>query len=142
MMPFVGALHVVIQDIDCPGRGLCCNNGCANVCLDEPPEHDVPPPPRPVPASTPSTTSKPRTTPSVHQRCPPPSLTECGPEDTASNCWSPGFEVKNYYPELSLLFLHRISTALDVDYAATMVVRMYALMDQLHQNLQRLLEDK
>ena len=59
------------------GHGLCCNNGCANVCLDGPEENggasgSTPaPPPSPRPAPTPST-YKPQPTPSTTRRPQPP----------------------------------------------------------------------
>ena len=43
-----------VRDTDCPGHGLCCYDGCANVCGGGPaPPPPPPPPPRVIPVPHP-----------------------------------------------------------------------------------------
>ena len=39
-----------VRDLDCPGSGLCCYDGCANTCVASAPR-DPPPPPPPPPCT-------------------------------------------------------------------------------------------
>lgn len=42
-----------VRDTDCPGHGLCCYDGCANICGGAPAPPPPPPPPRVVPVPPP-----------------------------------------------------------------------------------------
>ena len=63
-----------VRDLDCPGSGLCCYDGCANTCVsDSPPPRAPPPTPKPrPPPPPPTTTRKPKPPPVSYIPLPPP----------------------------------------------------------------------
>ena len=62
-----------VRDLDCPGSGLCCYDGCANTCVsDSPPPRAPPPTPKPRPPPPPTTTRKPKPPPVSYIPLPPP----------------------------------------------------------------------
>merc|ERR1711935_340524 len=101
-----------VPDLDCPGSGLCCFNGCINVCLPIPAlpvpkqHHSYPkeppspksifdhPPITPPPSIIPHQRNQPSKTyekPSPHPAsCPPVDHhnVKCSYEDSQEQCWS------------------------------------------------------
>ena len=61
-----------VRDLDCPGSGLCCYDGCANTCVSSSPPPRAPPPSTTRRPQPPPTTRRPRPPPTTRKPKPPP----------------------------------------------------------------------
>jgi len=94
-----------VRDTDCPNHGLCCFDGCANVCQNSPPARTTP---RPAPSNPcspspcgPGTTCSPSPNGNPICRCQaglipkPDTITGCGPECVRDPDCASGFVCDN-----------------------------------------------